>query len=227
LDALSDPDPALREQARLCIEDTREGNALQKIEERHRKKPFTGVVLAELRRAYHRDQEALDGPLFEGAAKPSSVEEYAKFAAANPGDPAHGREIFEETVRCNVCHALYGKGGQIGPDLGGVGAKYARSTLIESVLYPSKQILDGYRSTLLTMKNGDVLMGFVRDEKPAELVLLDAAAQRHPLHKDQIAKREESNISLMPEGLQTAMTLTDFADLIGFLESLKEPRDNP
>ena len=49
--------------------------------------------------------------------------------------------------------------------------------------------------------------------------LLATAGAQHPLKKDQIAKRKESNVSLMPEGLQAVMSL---ADLIAYLEAQKE-----
>ena len=109
--------------------------------------------------------------------------------------PEQKIKLFEETAGCALCHAVNGKGGQIGPELTGIGTKYARATLIESVLYPSKQIFDGYRSTVIMTKGGDTLTGFIRDETPAELVVLDAAGEKHPLKKDQITKREESNRS--------------------------------
>jgi len=35
--------------------------------------------------------------------------------------------------------------------------------------------------------------------------------------------KRESDLSLMPEGLQPALSVQDFADLASFLESLKEP----
>jgi len=43
---------------------------------------------------------------------------------------------------------VYGEGGEVGPDLTGVGLKYGRDHFIESVLYPSAKILDGYKQTM-------------------------------------------------------------------------------
>lgn len=214
-------DNKLRDGARRAIDSFRD-QALPLIEERHRAKPYTGRTLTELQRVYRRDVKGLSGPLYEGKAKPAEVGEYEKFALKNPGDPEKGRKIFEEQAGCVLCHAVDGKGGQIGPDLTGIGTKYARNTLIESVLYPSKQIFDGYRSTIITTKDGDTLTGFIRDETPAGFVLIDAAGEKHPLKKTQVTGRDESNVSLMPEGLHAAFSLSEFANLIGYLESLKE-----
>jgi len=45
--------------------------------------------------------------------------------------------------------------------------------------------------------------------------------------KTRIKERRASSLSLMPEGLQAALTLDQFADLIAYVESLRsDPRRN-
>jgi hypothetical protein len=41
--------------------------------------------------------------------------------------------------------------------------------------------------------------------------------------KRDIKERQSSSLSLMPEGLQAALSLQEFTDLIAYLESLKGP----
>ncbi len=155
-----------------------------------------------LQRVYTRNDQARRGPLFEGEAKPASQEVYLAFAEKHPGDARQGRKTFEGEIGCALCHRINGKGGEVGPDLSSVGSKYPRLFLIESILYPSKQILDGYHASNITLKNGDTFSGLVRSETAGEVVLVDVSAQPHALPKDQIAKRDESKISLMPLGLE-------------------------
>jgi putative heme-binding domain-containing protein len=192
---------------------------LDKIEARHRIKPFTGAALAELQRVYAKSERAKKGPLFNGALKP---EDFMKFMEKAHGNPEHGRTVFTGSVGCATCHRVEGKGGEVGPELTGVAAKYNRTFLVESVLYPSKQILDGYKSTVISTKDGESYTGFVRSENSRELTLLQGSGAKQVIKKDEIEKREEGKLSLMPEGLQAATTLTDFADLISYLETLKE-----
>ena len=90
------------------------------------------------------------------------------------------------------------------------------------MLYPSKQILDGYQTTTITLKSGETYSGFLRGQTETETVLVDVTGEKHPLKRDQIAKLAESATSLMPEGLHTALSLAEFADLIGYLETLRE-----
>jgi hypothetical protein len=46
----------------------------------------------------------------------------------------------------------------------------------------------------------------------------------HRIRKAVLAKRQTSEISLMPEGLHEALSLEQFADLLAFLEGLKGDR---
>ena len=55
-----------------------------------------------------------------------------------------------------------------------------------------------------------------------EVELDDANAQRIHIPKDEIHDRKRSDVSLMPNGLAEGLTLQDFADLIAYLETLKD-----
>ena len=220
LAALAGRENSLRDQSRLAL-DVISDSVRSTIEQHHREKPYTGVALATLQRIYQRDAKALDGPLFEGNSKPVAPTEYARFALRHPGDAKKGRLLFEGEATCIACHHANGVGGAIGPALDSVGSLYDRASLIESVIYPSKQIFDGYHTVTVTMKNGDTSSGFLRYETAEEVLIVDIAGGQHHLPKPQIAKREESAISLMPEGLQSVLSLAEFSDLITYLESLK------
>ena len=91
------------------------------------------------------------------------------------GDPARGRAVFadREKARCILCHRVGGEGGAIGPDLSAVGGKFARPHLIESVLEPSRQIVDGYRATLVATSDGRLVTGLVKNETNERLTLVD------------------------------------------------------
>jgi putative heme-binding domain-containing protein len=165
------------------------------------------------------------GKLFEYKADTIDPAAFADYAAKNPGDANRGANLFFsiDTGTCLKCHQVAGQGGQVGPALDGVGAKYDRAKLIESVLYPSKQIFDGYEQTLVRTKDGNTLAGAVRGETEAELTLIDSENQKHVVRKADIERRKVSELSMMPEGLQTTLKPEEFADLIAYLQSLKEP----
>jgi putative heme-binding domain-containing protein len=159
-----------------------------------------------------------------GTPKPPTRDDYAAFAAGHKGDPAKGREIFlGQAASCVKCHqAVQNEGGLIGPSLVGVGAKYDRAKLVESVVYPSKQIFDGFQQTVIRTTDGDAVEGIVKSETETEIELFDSSATRQVVKKADIKSRKVSELSAMPEGLEQGMTQSQFADLIAYLESLKE-----
>jgi hypothetical protein len=72
-------------------------------------------------------------------------ERITQFILQNVGDAARGRELFlnSEKSLCMKCHRLNAEGGTIGPDLTGIGRRFSRIHLIESVLAPSRTIAPG------------------------------------------------------------------------------------
>ncbi|HEX7899531.1 MAG TPA: HEAT repeat domain-containing protein [Planctomycetota bacterium] len=166
---------------------------------------------------------ARKGALFEAKAKKLDPAAYEKHAASNKGDAGRGRALFADLkgVACVKCHKVKGDGGEVGPELFGVAAKFNRAQLVESVLYPSKQILDGYKLTKVLTTSGEVKSGRLAADGTEELILLDAEGKRHAIKKGEIDRRQESDLSLMPDGLNTGLTPQDFSDLIAYLETLK------
>jgi len=164
------------------------------------------------------------GRLFEAKPQKLDPKAYAEFAKKSSGDAARGRALFADPkgVACIKCHKIGGEGGDVGPDLTGVGVKYGKDHFIESVLYPSAKILDGYKQTLVLTRSGVVVAGRFLGETAEELTLMDAEGKRHAMRKPEIEQRKESELSLMPEGLNTGLSLQDFADIVSYLESLKE-----
>jgi putative membrane-bound dehydrogenase-like protein len=229
LDGLGDKNSSLRDAARKGIEGIRE-KALPIIEEKlqaARAAPaLPATALSTLQKIYEKNDKAILGPIFANSAVAKSTDPatYAAFALKNKGDADRGRIIFTNLkgVACSKCHKAGGEGGDIGPDLGSVGAKYSREQLIESMLFPSRLILDGYQQTIVFTKDGESTSGLLRGETAEELTLVDSEGRKNIIRKKDIDVRKLSEVSLMPEGLHLGLTLQDFADLVSFAENLKE-----
>jgi putative heme-binding domain-containing protein len=89
------------------------------------------------------------------------------------------------------------------------------------VLDPSAKISSGYEPTILALADGRVLTGIVRNETPEAVEIQDADARTLRIAKDQIEQRKQGEVSIMPSGLAQGLTPQDFADLIAYLETLK------
>lgn len=167
------------------------------------------------------DYAFLKGPS-AGAFDP---EAFRQAALKVPGKPEHGRVLFEDLkgLACIKCHSVGKQGGMVGPELSSVGAKYSRDELIASVLFPSAKISSGYEPVILATSDGKVLTGIVKSDGDDAVEIEDADAKRIRIPKDSVDDRKRSDVSLMPSGLAEGLTPQDFADLIAYLQTLKDP----
>lgn len=151
---------------------------------------------------------------------------YRDFALRRDGDKAKGKTLFSDLkgLACLKCHAVGSEGGKVGPELSGVGLKYSKQDLIESVLYPSAKISSGYEPSVLATADGRVITGIIKSENPKSIEIEDAEAKRITIEKDEIEERKPSAVSLMPSGLAEGLKPADFADLIAYLQSLREAK---
>lgn len=161
--------------------------------------------------------------LYENVPAALDVAAFREYGLKNAGDATRGRKLFadEKGVSCIKCHAVKGEGGKIGPDLLGVGTKYPREELMRSVLEPSNRVAESYLVTTVITEGGQTISGIIKSENETEIEIVDAAGKATKLAKSEIEERVKSSLSLMPNGLKDGLSLADFADIIAYLESLK------
>ena len=144
------------------------------------------------------------------------------------GDPKRGKDIYERSaLACGLCHAIAGEGGTIGPDLSSIGASAPEDYLVESLLEPSKKIKEGYRMSIITLKNKNVTSGAVLRENRNVLVLRSAFGKEIRIPKATIQSRETSPVSLMPAALTAGLPEDEFVDLVAYLASLGRTPPRP
>jgi putative membrane-bound dehydrogenase-like protein len=145
---------------------------------------------------------------------------------ARSGNPERGRMLFlnRDKSLCLNCHRLGSQGESIGPELTGVGSRFSRIYLVESILEPSRTIAPSFGTLLVVCKNGQVLTGVKVAETETTLTLADNQGQKRALAKADIEVQRLSPVSTMPEALEKRFTEAEFIDLIAFLASQKEGR---
>lgn len=134
-------------------------------------------------------------------------------------DKRKGRELFNQT--CFACHQLYGEGGQVGPDLTGSN-RTDINYLLGNILTPSAVIKEDYKMTMVFTHDGQVYSGVVVSETNRQLTLRVASGQEPvSIPKSQIADRELTDLSMMPDGLIDHLSDPEVIDLIAYLRSLE------
>ncbi|MEM7145042.1 MAG: PVC-type heme-binding CxxCH protein [Verrucomicrobiota bacterium] len=134
--------------------------------------------------------------------------------AADGGDLGRGEILY--TQRCAVCHRLFGKGGEVGPDLTG----YERGNLdfwVNGTVAPSLEIREGYQNFVARMKDGRVMTGVIGAQDGRTVTLRDIANETTVLDRGELVGLEASPISLMPEGLLMGLTDEELRDLFAYL----------
>jgi putative heme-binding domain-containing protein len=137
------------------------------------------------------------------------------------GDAIHGSTLFERAA-CVTCHRINERGVDFAPALSEIGSKLPKEAIYDSIINPNAAISMGFETTQLETKNGTVALGIVRSETQDELVLALPGGATNKFSKREIAKREKLATSMMPSGLNQALSQQDLVDLVEYLASLKK-----
>ncbi len=154
------------------------------------------------------------------AAGTSETIERREIAALKGGDWRRGRDLFHgELARCSSCHKVRGRGESIGPDLSNlIHRDYA--SVYRDIHAPSAAINPDYVAHSIALRDGRVLQGTIRSEGD-RLVVSDSTGRQLVIDRSEVETTAASTVSIMPEGLDTALGPEKLRDLLTFL--LTEP----
>jgi putative heme-binding domain-containing protein len=153
-------------------------------------------------------------------AKRRSLEQ---FSLTKQGDAKAGQRLFfeDQRTKCSVCHRVDKRGGIVGPDMAKIGGKFDRPHLIEALLEPSRQIVEGYRTSLIVTGDGAAHTGVATSVDEESVTLIDANNVVHKVARAEIEIQTETSVSLMPTGLADLLSPQEFTDLVSYLETLQ------
>ncbi|PHS03019.1 MAG: hypothetical protein COA78_19465 [Blastopirellula sp.] len=136
-------------------------------------------------------------------------------ALEQTGSVELGRKTFIE--RCSSCHQLEGQGIQVGPDLKGLTTTTPESFLT-SILDPNRSIDARYLGYNLLTVSGITFSGILADESGSSLTLLTQNGKKQVVPRHEIEEIQSTGISLMPQGFEKDITITQMRDLLSYLE---------
>jgi quinoprotein glucose dehydrogenase len=138
------------------------------------------------------------------------------------GDAELGRKVFLERadVACLRCHKLNGIGGEVGPELAGVGTRLTREQLLESIVLPNARLTPGYENLLITLKDGASHVGLLRKEDAENVYIESPEDGALKIPKAEIQTLDLGLSSMLPD-IATMLSKRDLRNLIEFLAAQK------
>jgi len=138
------------------------------------------------------------------------------------GNAVRGGKVFAEKaeVSCVRCHKVKDKGGEVGPDLTGIGKRQDRRYLLESIVAPGRQIAKGFETLVVATVDGQVRSGVLKEETAETLRLISADGQPIVIPKEEVEEKK-SGPSAMPDDLIKYLSKSELRDLVEYLSSLK------
>ncbi len=135
------------------------------------------------------------------------------------GDVRRGHVVFHSSkAACTTCHQLGIGGGTVGPDLSHIGKTRTERDLLESILYPSLSFVQSYEPVSIVTVEGKVVSGTVRDETDVHYLLATGPDEEVQIRREDVDEIQPSQVSLMPAGMDQALTAQELADLVRFLK---------
>ncbi|NDB75994.1 MAG: hypothetical protein EB141_10180 [Verrucomicrobia bacterium] len=147
------------------------------------------------------------------ASRAAVIAGYANVSSLK-GDATKGAALF--TANCAACHAYRSLGHALGPDLATFRTKPVGDFLI-AILDPNAAIEPKYIAYNVDTKDDRALTGLVTDETATGFTLAQANGVKDKLLRSTVKALRPSPLSLMPEGLESALPPQAMADLLAWL----------
>jgi len=147
-------------------------------------------------------------------ARAAEVLRVRQIIESGPGDPYKGEATFMQ--RCAMCHTLFHKGGNVGPNL----TAYQRDdlgTMLISIIDPSAEIREGYQNYMVRTKDGRVLSGFLADNDAQSIALRGVDGQDVRIPRGEIGVLKAMPTSIMPEGLLEGLNDQEMRNFFAYL----------
>lgn len=164
-------------------------------------------------------------PAFHNLSAPqiSSLVSYLRIlqgkvdARKSPGDARRGKEIFRGKGECSTCHTISGEGGFLGPDLSAYGSAMSANAIRDEILRPNRIEAAGYRSAVLTTRDGNRLEGVIRNEDNFSVQFQTKDGSFHFFQKSELQAMELLGQSLMPTNYPQRLSADELNDLVKYL----------
>jgi putative heme-binding domain-containing protein len=157
----------------------------------------------------------------------ATIVAYLRSIAANPsltsglaGDPARGKELFENKGGCVSCHRVKDLGSRLGPNLSEIGSTRRTAELERALVDPSADAAPQNRSVRVVTKDGSSITGRLLNIDTFSIQLLDSNENLRSFVRSDLRESTVLPKSSMPS-YKDKLSPQEIADVVSYLASLK------
>ncbi len=125
-----------------------------------------------------------------------------------------GAEAFSKY--CASCHQVGGSGGNIGPQLDGIGNRGVIA-LTEKILDPNRSISKSFVNYAVSLKDGSERQGLYRRDEGNLKVFADLSGQEFSIPSDEIQSQTALPYTLMPDNFSNTISESEYYHLVYYL----------
>ena len=141
--------------------------------------------------------------------------------APGKADTSLGRRLFFHSSlgTCHRCHSFDGRGLEVGPDLTTLHKQDGidRTWLLTHILDPNAEVAPYFRPQQITTKDGRSYLGFILGKEGKAVAYVGTDGKKFSIRKEDVVKRAEFPISLMPPALIHNMSASEIRDLLAYI----------
>jgi putative heme-binding domain-containing protein len=157
----------------------------------------------------------------------ATIVAYLRSFAANPsltsgltGDPARGKELFENKGGCLSCHRVKDSGSRLGPNLTEIGTTRRMVELERALVDPKADAAPQNRFVRVVTKNGTTVTGRLLNIDTFSIQLLDPDENLRSFSRTDLRESAILPKSSMPS-YKDKLSPQELADVVSYLASLK------
>lgn len=130
------------------------------------------------------------------------------------GDPVRGVAVFDQV--CSACHRFAGRGTELGPNLETV-RSWDREKPLLAILDPNREVAPAYLAYAVELADGSSVSGLIAEENAGSIKVRRIGGPEETILRQNIRSLTGASTSLMPEGLEGAISPAGMAELLSFL----------
>ena len=131
------------------------------------------------------------------------------------GNPETGKLVFQRA--CALCHRIGIDGHKVGPDLNGLSHRSVED-LLSHIIDPNMAINPNYVSCVVETIDNTVQSGLLSEENEQLIALTLPGGLKQQIKRESIKRMEVLPTSLMPEGMEQAISPLEMRSLIDYLQ---------